>query len=87
LKSVDQFIEDRTSLSEEERFALWLLAPSGESGRENRLHRVAELIGRKRHLAGRVRADARVDRSGADESVGGRNQVGLGVGLSGAGAD
>jgi hypothetical protein len=80
LKSVDQFIEDKTPLSEEERSAVWLLARSSESGRENRLQRVAELIEGGRQLAGRVRADARVDRYGADESVGGRNQFGLGVG-------
>jgi hypothetical protein len=77
LTSIDDYIEGRTHLSEEEEgYAPSLLARS-KSARENRLHRVAELIEGERHLAGRV--DARVDRHGAYESAGERNQTELGV--------
>ena len=44
LKSIEDFIEDRTHhLSEEARSALWLLAWS-ETNRENRPRRVGELM-------------------------------------------
>ena len=77
LKSIDYFLEGRTHLSEEDRSVLWLLA---WSARGNRRQRVADVIEGERHLAGRVGVSDRVDRSGANESVGGRNRFGLGVG-------
>jgi hypothetical protein len=79
LESIEDFIEGRTHLSEEERSALWLLAWT-EIRRENRRQRVAESIGGERQLAGRVDANGRVDCSGAEESVAGRHQFGLGIG-------
>lgn len=51
LSSIDRFSQGGTRRSAEERPALWLAAWS-ERGRENRLQRVAELMGGERHLAG-----------------------------------
>jgi len=79
LGSIEDFIEDRTHLSEEVRSALWLVAWI-ETGREHRRRRVAELIEGSRQLAGRVGARRRVECSWADESVARRNEFGLGIG-------
>jgi hypothetical protein len=78
--SIDRFIEGRTRLSEVDRSGVWLSAWS-ESGRENRLQRVAELIDGERHLAGRVGANGGVDRRRADHALAERNEFRLGVGV------
>ena len=78
LGSIEDFIEERTHLSEEDRSALWLLAWI-ETGRENRRQRVAELMQGKRQFAGRVGARRRAGCSWADESVAGPpGEFGLG---------
>ncbi|MGZ6574978.1 MAG: hypothetical protein ACXVHJ_28600 [Solirubrobacteraceae bacterium] len=80
LESIEGFIEGETHVSEEVRSALWLLAWS-ETSRENRRQRVAELMEGERHFAGRLSVGGgRVDCFRADESVAGRNQLGLGIG-------
>jgi len=79
LGSIEDFIEDRTHLSEEDRSALWLVAWI-ETGREHRRQRVAELMEGRRQFAGRLGVRRRVDFSWADESVAWPNEFGLGIG-------
>jgi len=55
LGSIEDFLEGRTDLSEENRSRLWLIAWS-ETSRENRRQRAGVLIEGERQLVGRVGA-------------------------------
>jgi hypothetical protein len=69
LWSTEDFIEDRTDLSEVVRSAPWLSAWI-ETSRENRRQRVAELMEGKRQFAGGLGTSRHVDHSSADGDAG-----------------